>query len=133
MRMNIFIRLCRLEGELGEDWRILGDAWSLPRRSKDAEKLKNTEKIWDVSGKEQANSFASSKQEKEGVKSPEFNKEVLSTRESLKSMKITAVTSNSERELNWRENFLPQSSAFLEKLLKDRRNAGKTRTVTFGE
>ena len=128
-----FYCLFRLEGELGEDWRILGDAWSLPRRSKDAENLKNTEKIWDVSGKEQANSFASSKQEKEGVKSPDFNKEVLSTRESLKSMKITAVTSNSERELNWRENFLPQSSAFLEKLVKDRRNAGKTRTVTFGE
>ena len=86
-----------------------------------------------MSGKEQANSFAGFKQEEEGVKSPEFNEEVLSTRESLKSMKITTVVSNSERELNWRENFLPQSSAFLEKLLKDRRNAGKTRTVTFGE
>ena len=86
-----------------------------------------------MSGKEQANSFAGFKQEEEGVKSPEFNNEVLSTRESLKSMKLTTVTSNTERELNWRENFLPQSSAFLEKLLKDRRNAGKTRTVTFGE
>ena len=86
-----------------------------------------------MSGKEQADRFASSKQDEEGVNSPEFNKEVLSTRESLKSMKITTVSSNSERELNWRENFLPQSSAFLERLLKDRRNAGKTRTVTFGE
>ena len=111
----------RLEGELGEDWRILGDISSLPRRTQQSLKPKNEEAF-------QQNKLEASQRENEArfvdlqvARSPECNELHLTTRESP--------TSSSTK------NFLPPSSsiAFLERLLKDRRNEGKARTVTFGE
>ena len=114
----------RLEGELGEDWRILGDISSLPRRAQQSLKPKNEEAF-------QENKLEASQRENEArfvdlqvaQQSPECNELRLTTRESP----TTSSTKNS--------NFLPPSSsiAFLERLLKDRRNEGKARTVTFGE
>ena len=113
----------RLEGELGEDWRILGDISSLPRRTQQSLKPKNEEAF-------QQNTLEASQRENEArfvdlqvAQSPECNELHLTTRESPTS----SSTKNS--------NFLPPSSsiAFLERLLKDRRNEGKARTVTFGE
>ena len=69
-----------------------------------------------------------------------FGTEVqLPVRESVKSNceEELAGTQREKEETGaeWRKACLPPSSsiAFLEKLLKDRRNAGKARTVTFGE
>ena len=113
----------RLEGELGEDWRILGDVSSLPRITKRAPKQR-TEKTLEANQNENEGRFGT-----EG------------------SVQLPVVESNCEEEsagtqwgkeeagTQWRKACLPPSSsiAFLEKLLKDRRNAGKARTVTFGE
>ena len=128
-----FLKLLRrLEGELGEDWRILGDFSSLPRRTRHALKPKKeeTKNILDTSHQD----------ETEGT----FGREPvqLMKRSVVCKEELLPATRNS----NWqskskpgeevkRENYLPPSSsiAFLEKLLKDRRSEGKARTVTFGE
>ena len=114
----------RLEGELGEDWRILGDISSLPRKTKHALKPMN-EKTLEASQNENEDRFGTEVQ--------------LPVRESVKSNceEELAGTQREKEETGaeWRKACLPPSSsiAFLEKLLKDRRNAGKARTVTFGE
>ena len=107
----------RLEGELGEDWRILGDVSSLPRRTKRALKPRNEERHTPTFVNENEGWFGT-----EG--SVQYKEELPSVKSNL----------NCGEELGtaqWRKN--SSSIAFLEKLLKDRRNEGKGRTVTFGE
>ena len=115
--------VCRLEGELGEDWRILGDVSSLPRKTKRALKPRNEEicapNFLEASQNETEGRFGTERsvQDKEEL--------LLSTRES--NLKCEEGAGSAQ----WRKN--SSSISFLEKLLKDRRNEGKRRTVTFGE
>ena len=106
----------RLDGELGEDWRILGDVSSLPRKTKRTPKPRNEERHTQTFLNENQGGFGT-----EG--SVQYKEELLvTTRESV----------NCEEKVGteWRKN---SSIAFLEKLLKDRRTEGKGRTVTFGK
>ena len=125
----------RLEGELGEDWRILGDISSLPRQTQRALKPRNEERITET--------FFSQKErfETEPVQvlqpvpmkrsvllSVDKEEHLTATKESVKS---NLTSGEEEVRPQWRKN--SSSIAFLEKLLKERRNEGKARTVTFGE
>ena len=123
LKANIGLR--RLEGELGEDWRILGDVSSLPRKTKRALKTRNEERYTPTF-------LVASPNENEGrfgtEGSVQYKEELLlTTRESVKSN----LNCEDEVRTQWRKN--SSSIAFLEKLLKDGRNEGKARTVTFGE
>ena len=126
--------VCRLEGELGEDWRILGDVSSLPRRTKHALKPKNEETqniLEETNHEENYGRFGTEPGQQTALMKRSLCKEEL-----LPTTRKTNWQSNSNPgEEVKRENCLPPSSsiAFLEKLLKDRRSEGKARTVTFGE
>ena len=132
--------VCRLEGELGEDWRILGDISSLPRKTQRALKPRNEERFTETflgtSQNENEGRFGTEPVHvvqpvlmKRSVPLPEWKKEFLTT--TKESVKSNLNSGEEEVRPQWRKN--SSSIAFLEKLLKERRNEGKGRTVTFGE
>ena len=127
----------RLEGELGEDWRILGDISSLPRKTQRALKPRNEERITETFlGASQKERFETEPVQvlqpvpmKRSVPLPVDKEEFLTT--TKESVKSNLTSGEEEVRPQWRKN--SSSIAFLEKLLKERRNEGKARTVTFGE
>ena len=130
----------RLEGELGEDWRILGDISSLPRKNQCALKPRNEERFTETflgtSQNENEGRFGTEPVQvlqpvliKRSAPLPEWKGEFLTT--TKESVKSNLNFGEEEVRPQWRKN--SSSIAFLEKLLKERRNEGKGRTVTFGE